>query len=336
MNIESLKNRIEIKVTSDYPSIETSDFTRSSFEEFYNHFDNCKTNTNIVIPLVRCWNKNNQDISDFFERIVILKKNFPEIEGLIVAINYNKDNDNITENSIKEQLKKKEIDIPVLPLRINGYTWTSGLNVGVALLNEIANQKNIDKENIKLMGMSFDVEMETEEIKKMKELSEKNRFVVTIRKTAEEKLPFEVDKDNLWKKFKSILREQKENELLELCYSMRNTLSLIKLSDLVDFDGFNPLCDGKIRGDMFVEGGMEDIDFFLKIILNALDNNKLSTIRDFKRSINNGVVTYTDLAWKNIRETGRCLKISREVRDLKKFAEGMTKKIKIKDFKIYS
>lgn len=331
MNIESLKNRIEIKSTSDYPSIETSDFTRSSFEKFYNHFDNCKTNTNIVVPLVRCWNKNNQDVSHFFERISKLKRNFPEIEGLIVAINYDKDEDNITENSIKEQLEKQKIDLPVLPLRINEYTWTSGLNVGVSLLNEIANQKNIDKENIKFMGMSFDVEMEDEEIQKMRNLSEKNRFILTIRKTTEETLPFGIDKEELWGKLKHILRKPLESDLFELCYSMRNTLSLIKLSDLVDFGGFNPLCDGKKRGDLLIEGGMEDSEFFLKIILNALKQGKISAMRDFKKAMEN-VVTYSDPSWRRATEPKKYRKISNEVKSLVKIANGETKKMDVKDF----
>ena len=132
--------------------------------------------------MVRCWNKDEKSVSEMLDRVDEIKESLPGLRGVILAINYDQDKDNMTENSLIEVSKQRETSVPVLPLRIKGYSWTSGLNVGVSLMNEIAKEKQIDIETIRMLSMSFDVNIEKEEVEKMKRLSDRTEICIYSQK----------------------------------------------------------------------------------------------------------------------------------------------------------
>lgn len=329
LGIDDYKKRIEITdAPNGYPTIEVSDATKKFFPDFVKSIEDAGENKEpIIFAVVRCWNKDEKSVSEMLDRVGEIKKSLPDLKGVILSINYDQDKDNMTENSLVEVSRQRELDVPVLPLRIKGYSWTSGLNVGVSLVNEIAKEKQIDLETIKMLGMSFDVNIEKEEVEKMEELSSKQRYVFTVRKTSEDTAPFELDQNKLWEKFKTMMREPMNSNLFELVYAMRNTLGLIPLNDLVDFGGFNPLCDGRERplrsgNKTYSIKGMEDSEFYMRLFLDALKNKKIKIIREFKRSLGEPVV-YNDPSWQRIGEVDRFKKISNETDALNKIVNNL-------------
>lgn len=332
-NIEDYKKKIEITdFPGEYPSIEISDATKRIFPDFINSVENAGKNKEpVIFAVVRCWNKDEKSVSEMLDRVDDIKESLPGLRGIILAINYDQDKDNITENSLIEINKKRKTNVPVLPLRIKGYSWTSGLNVGVALMNEIAKEKQIDTKTIKMLSISFDANIEKEEVEKMKRLSDEQKYVFTVRKTSEDKPPFELDQNKLWEKFKVMMREPMNSNLFELVYAMRNTLSLVPLTDLIDFGGFNPLCDGKERplksgNKTYSIKGMEDSEFYMRLFLDALKTGKTKTIKEFKKSLNEPVV-YNDPSWQRIGEVDRFKKISNETDALNKIVNNLAQSI---------
>lgn len=327
--IEDYKRKIEITdFPGEYPSIEISEATKKIFPDFIDSIEKASEDEKpIIVAVVRCWNKDEKSVAEMLDRVDDIKKSLPGLQGIILAINYDDDKNNMTENSLVEVSKQRETSVPILPLRINKYSWTSGLNVGVALTNEIAKEKNINTENIKMLNMSFDANIEKEEIEKMKRLSDEQKYVFTVRKTSEDKPPFELDQNKLWEKFKTIMKKPMNSNLFELVYAMRNTLSLVPLTDLVDFGGFNPLCNGQERplepgGKTFSIKGMEDSEFYMRLFLDALKKGKTKTIREFKRSLDESVV-YNDPSWQRIGEVDRFKKISNETDALNKIVNNL-------------
>lgn len=338
-NIEDYKKKIEITdFPGEYPSIEISDATKKIFPDFMDSIEKASEGEKpIIVAVVRCWNKDEKSVVEMLDRVDDIKKSLPGLQGVILAINYDQDKDNITENSLVEVNKQRKTSVPILPLRIKGYSWTSGLNVGVALTNEIAKEKNIKTENVRMLDMSFDVIIEQEEIEKMKRLSEKQKYLFTVRKTSDNKLPIkeeDMSRDNLWGKFKTIMKTPMSSNLFELVYMMRNTFNLIPLDDLVDFGGFNPLCNGQDRpldpdkpiSKTFSIKGMEDSEFFMRLFLNAFKKTKTSVIREFVKSFDEPVF-YNDPSWQTIGEVDRFRKISNETDALNKIVNNLAKSI---------
>lgn len=339
-SFDDYKNRIEITNPSIiYPSIEVSQTTRDVFPDFINSIEEAgKNNKPITFAVVRCWNKDENSVSEFLDRVNSLKDSMPSLRGVILSINHDQDRNDITENSLVLACRQKKPEVPILPLRIKGYSWTSGLNVGVALMKEIAEEKQIDTEAIKMLNMSFDVVLEKSEIDKMRSFSETQKYLFTVRKTSEDKPPFELTSKNLWYKFKTVLREPLNSNLFELVYAARNTFNLIPLIDLIDLGGFNPLCDGKERplknaksgskpeNPTFSIKGMEDSEFFMRLFLNALKTGKIETIKLFKKSFENPVL-YSDPSWQRIGEIDRFKKISNETDALNKIVNNLAQSI---------
>jgi len=332
-NIEDYKRKIEITdFPGEYPSIEISDATKRIFPDFINSVEEAGKNKEpIIFAVVRCWNKDEKSVAEMLDRVDDIKESLPGLRGVILAINYDQDKDNMTENSLMESNKQRKTSVPVLPLRIKGYSWTSGLNVGLSLMNEIAKEKQIDTKTIKMLSMSFDANIEKEEVEKMRRLSDEQKYVFTVRKTSEDKPPFELDQNKLWGKFKTMMREPMNSNLFELVYAMRNTLSLVPLTDLVEFGGFNPLCNGQERplepgGKTFSIKGMEDSEFYMRLFLDALKKGKTKTIREFKKSLDDPVV-YNDPSWQRIGEVDRFKKISNETDALNKIVNNLAQSI---------
>lgn len=104
----------------------------------------------------------------------------PQIQGVIVSINADGEKERTTFKALESQANS--FSVPIVPTGVNGYSWTAGLNAGIAITNEISLDAGIDTKNIHLFNMSFDVDFTQEELGKLNEAIEVQRYIVTARK----------------------------------------------------------------------------------------------------------------------------------------------------------
>ncbi|MFA6160194.1 MAG: hypothetical protein WC678_03875 [Parcubacteria group bacterium] len=342
-----LVRNIEIPSASEFekkPKIEISDQGLEQLEGLEKGIEVLKEGTGVMV-VVRCWNKKPDEIKTFVERMEKFKKNIPNLQGVILVINNEGEKDNITEKSLTESLADKKSEIPIVPIKVQNYTWTSGLNSAVGILNEMALKNDVPTDNIRVMNISFGVDLDEQELKTCNDDIEKNQFVVTARKTSEGANPFEKKEmgEDLWKKFKDILRFPNEAELAELAYTMRNTFNVISLKNIVDLGGFNPLCNGEGRKfsttqpnpffrhlDSMKESpvsikGMEDVEFFMRLILGSLQSGDNTVIKELRKAMDNPVF-YTDYDWNKMHEVSKIRKIGNEMTALSLIFSGLATK----------
>src|SRR4030042_740584 len=249
--LDDILKNIEIAPKSEFekkPRIEISEQGLEQLGHLEKSVEALKNKIGAV-AVARCWNKTPDEMKTFIERIDKFKKNIPNLQGVILAINKESEKDNATEKSLSEVSSEKKSEIPIVPIKVENYTWTSGLNSAIGILNEIALKNDVPTDNIRVMNLSFGVDLNEDELALCNKNIKEERFIVTARKTSDGSNPFEKkgSGENLWKKFKDMLRFPNEAELAELSYTMRNTFTVISLKDIVDLGGFNPLCNGDDR-----------------------------------------------------------------------------------------
>ncbi|MDP4009975.1 MAG: hypothetical protein Q8P53_03240 [Candidatus Shapirobacteria bacterium] len=298
--------------------VEVSEMGRQVFPGFIDAIKKSTENGGqAAVAVIRCWGKDTKLLGELAYRIQTIKNNFPALVGVVLAINHDQDKNDMTEANLELLSQQREFAVPILPVKIKGYTWTSGLNSGIALVNEIAIEKGIDRENIRMLNMSFDVEIEDVELQKMARLAGEQRYIFTVRKTGEGELPFKTDLIETRKKLKGLIKKplQSQVQLLELVYAMRNTLNLIPLSKLIELGGYNPLCNGKeiktVDGTRFSIMGMEDIEFFARAIQKDLQKGNFNVFKQLRIPMANPIV-YTDPSWKRLKELSLIMKAGNE------------------------
>lgn len=332
LSFESVVDSMEIKsVESNHPTVEISDVGKKYFEPFREQVDSINKDNPGIFAVIRCWNKNEESFLTLCDEIDLIKESVPSLKGVIIAINNQGDKDNVTERSLETVVEKKGLSVPIIPLKINKYTWTSGLNSGISFVNEIAKNDNVDIDNIRMLNMSFDASMEKDQLVRMNELLKEQKYVLTIRNTSESEAPFGKDKDEIWGKFKKLLRNPMQSNLFELVYAMRNTFNVLPMSDLVSLGGYNPLCDGTERKVINNDGsaienvsvkGMEDSEFFMRLILKSINESKHSVLKEIKKATESPIA-YNDPSWQRIGEIDRFKKISNETDALVKITSGI-------------
>ncbi len=304
----------------------------------------------MVVAIVRCWNKSATDLKEFIERVRKIKENIPGLQGVFLSVNQEGDKGGVTEKNLQELLAESpEAPVPIIPLSIENYTWTSGLNSATAVLNELCLRDGVGRDDVRVMNLSFDTDLDPEELKKTDQLIKERDYVFTARKTSTGESPFEgggngkTQGEKIWEKFTEILRDPNSTDLSELAYSMRNTFNVIKLSDVVAMGGFNPMANGEARKfspaspnpaffynydarDVKVSiKGMEDAEFFMRLILNALKQGDISVLKEFRKSFDEPVL-YEDKSWDKLGELKKIRKISNEMIALSLILSGMATK----------
>jgi hypothetical protein len=310
------------------PSISFSDFGVREFRNLESSLDGEGGEQMNIFAVVRCWNKSEQDLVDFLKKVQNIRKSIPHLKGVFISVNSDGEKDNLTESNLEKAMKAVTLGIPVVPIGVKNYSWTAGLNAPVAMLNEVCLGKQIDLEKVRVMNMSFGVEISDEDLKKCnKELSD-GRYILTARMTADASSPFAQrgSGQELWNKFKSIMRNPNEADLAELAYTMRNTMNIIPLADIVRLGGFNPVCNGKTRhfegGEREVTiQGMEDAELFMRLILSALRSGDMYILKNLRRSMDNPIF-YNDIDWNRMHEVGKIRKIGNEMKALALIMSG--------------
>ncbi|MFZ2187138.1 MAG: hypothetical protein WAV46_00720 [Candidatus Moraniibacteriota bacterium] len=310
------------------PRLHVSAYAGEQFAALEEAFDGLTPETGpAVIAVVRCWNKKEKDLQEFLERIEKFKQQIPGLQGVLMIINKDGEKGNTTEENLQTLLGQAHGSLPVVPLQVEHYSWTAGLNAGASVLNELCLEKGIDRKSLRVANISFDTDLDEAELEKCNAAIQENEFVITARKTSDGASPFVKghEEQELWNRFKEMLRMPKAAKLSELAYTMRNTFNVIALDDIIAMGGFNPLCNGEAftsnrseplsqmkRPEEVAIAGMEDIEFFMRLIFRALQNDKTSTLKELKAAMDNPVF-YRDTAWENLHELKKIDKIGNEM-----------------------
>jgi ribosomal protein L20A (L18A) len=288
-----IKKSIEMEsVQAEKPRIEMSDFGLDQLALLKESIDNHKESSEpLLIAVMRGWNLDASTMTSIKQRVGVFAEKIPELKGLFFVINGDGEVSNITENSLQELTAAKSNEIPIVPIKLHQYPWTSGLNAATAILNEIAIDKDMNRDTIKVLNISYGVDLEEAELQKVSALVKEKRFVMSVRNNENlDRLP--EDNDAVWEKLKHLLRNPNSADLSEVLRSMRNTFNIMRLSDIVDLGGFNP--------KTVAFGGMEDADFFARMILHALSSGDVRTIKEFKEALEVPVY-YSDERWEKLK-----------------------------------
>lgn len=327
------KPRIEI---SDYAAIRLDVFEQDLQREAVKHEPT-------VVAVVRCWKKDLPALEKFQAEINHIYQEVPSLKGVFLVINKDADAGSTEKNLT--HMAASEGGVPIIPIAVERYTWTAGLNSAASVLNEICLRNAIDRESVKVMNMSFDVHIEDAELEKIRDSVHNNDYAFTARETTEGDSPFDKKEaqalgKEIWEKFAAILRDPHSSDLSQLSYMMRNTFNIIKLSDVVKLGGFNPLTNGKARKfspaapnpaffthydpkEMKVSiQGMEDIEFFMRLVLGALKHNEVSVIKALRKAFSNPIL-YQDTSWNELKELKKISKISGEMTALSLILSGV-------------
>jgi len=327
------------------PSISISSFWAEEFKSLENEFKLENFDGVGVVAVVRCWNKSKNELIDFLNKIEKFKKNIPNLKWVFVSINNDWEEDNFTESNLRGAIWEVSTSIPIVPIGVDLYSWTAWLNAPVSLMNEICIGNWINLENIRMMNLSFWVDISEDQLSECNSNISENKYILTARKTSDSENPFQ-DKwgsKELWDKFINIFRFPNEADLTELAYTMRNTFNVIPLSDIINLWGFNPLCNGESRefstnnpNPFFNHIGkkketkvvirwMEDAEFFMRLILEAISSGKVSIIKELKKSMDNPIF-YDDNDWKNTHELKKIRKVGNEMQALWLIISGLATK----------
>lgn len=263
-----------------------------------------------LIAVVRCWNKSTDDIASLQRKLMRFQAACPMLKGALVCIHAENDTDDITLNAVQNLTQRTEL--PIVPIQVRHYTWTAGLNAGIAVLDHL-HDSSMDTG---VWNMSFDVEMNEENLHELHEALLDREYVCTIRNNPDGRLPrsyrlMESIADGL----AEIIAHPTQDNVKTLVHAMRNTCTVIPLRDIVMLGGFNPICDGLTHEisklpnelwpvhderihDHFQVLGMEDIEFLLRMLhhKHKLSDNALH--RAFT-SMTETLIRYDDRAWNN-------------------------------------
>jgi len=340
---DQIKQKIEFPEVSR-PKIEISDFGLEQLGQLSNNLDRFieptsgESKEKGIIAIVRCWNKNREDLNKFLSNIREVKKNMPNLQGVFLMINQEEEEEDKTEKNLQEIFKEESNGFPIVPIKVKGYSWTSGFNSAIAISKELIEEKKIEPKKIMIMPYSFDTYVPDEELKKCQKLiDEGHRFFLTFRLDPGGFHPMSKwdrgtgirtpppNEEEIRKRFIDLIRSPQAQKFSQLVYSMRNTFNLIPLDLLIDYGGFNPLCNAnqyeidlprvgvslgsqRPKPEYFKIPGMEDVEFFYRVVNNSLDligsrepEERIKgrkELRDFMRSFKNPI-SYSDESWDN-------------------------------------
>jgi hypothetical protein len=335
-----------------------------------------------VIGNVRAWNKDKQTIinadgakilglEDLLTNLRKVRKEVPYLKGAFIIIDQNGEKDDKTEKNLQELYRETGSDFPIIPIYIDGYCWTSGLNAGAALAEQTFLKENVNLEKAYLMSYSFDVSVPTEELKKCREsLDENQDFFFTLRYTKDNHHPMAEQErgtlllkvpavEEIKKGLKRLIKKPETEEYDPLVYSMRNTFNFLRMSRLHKMGGWNPACSGDryelitetedltrrpaedraVREIIAIKGGMEDAEYFKRVIEKAFIQLKSKdvkerlegrkTIRGFFRCLEKPIF-YEDASWKQIHEVAGQKKTTRETSAFGKILAYMNNAIELR------
>jgi hypothetical protein len=362
-NFNKIKSKIELP-GENKPRIDIPDYGLKQLEILNNSIDSLKGESEKkgIYAVVRCWNKDIETIikknasgrdievpglRHLIDNLKKIKKEIPELKGVYLVIS--KEDEEKTNGKTIENLQKlleEENEIPIIPLIITKYTWTSGLNGPIAMHEQLMKEKAVDPKKVMMLFSSFDVVTPDEELKKLRHaIDNNNRIFITFRLDPGGVHPlvkgdrFDTEDPthkDLLDRYKKLTKSPYEGEIADLVSSNRNTFNLVYSDLLFDFNGFNPLCNNqqfKIKEPRSGIGikdeelrfyeipGMEDIEFYTRYLKSAdrlyqsIDPQEKikgkEMLLDFRRALKNPI-KYRDKSWEERSQKNIIKKVTDE------------------------
>lgn len=272
-----------------------------------------------ILGVVRCWNKNEDELFLFFERIESLQKALPELAGVVLVIN----NEGEEKSGGETQKNLSGINnggVLVVPLTIKKYSWTAGLNGPVALLRKYCATREIDLHDQYVFNFSFDVKFDDVALQKLAENFRAGKTTITRRGEIVEQPVSSQDtaRDDLEisQKISQLISggSLPDKDFVKVLTLGRNTGSLIKLADLIALGGFDARCNAL--------GGMEDQDFWLRKLISMLRASDISGAKSLLRGLRKPI-EFQDSAWNALSSEKKLDKYDKEMLSLHKIIERL-------------
>ncbi len=257
----------------------------------------------LVVAVVRCWNKGPEEWQAFEKELKKMTRALPSLQGIILCLK-GEDENGLTEKTLEEIHER--FSIPILPLSIERYSWTSALNAGASIVNEIALANELNRDLLKVLVVSFDAEVFEDGLRTLHHRLTK-RFVMSVR-GQQPPVDFEA-------RYLRLLSDVSVAPPAEYVDAFRNTLELYPLRDLLVMGGFHPGCN--------VTGGMEDIEFFLRFLARASRMGRKDILLEFEEALKEPIF-YSDRRFATITKEKQEEKVKQETLSLKRiFANSL-------------
>ncbi|MFB6181991.1 MAG: hypothetical protein ABEJ24_03785 [Candidatus Magasanikbacteria bacterium] len=283
-----------------------------------------------LISVIRSYGKSKKDLRGLFDRLEDFKEDVPQLDGIFIPVNKEGDEEQNGETlkNVKELISENDFSFEVIPIGVENYSWTAGLNGPIAILNELAEREDIEKDHVKILNRSFDVKFPEDQRQEIEEKLQSGEQIVTIRDEDEDLQEGTIE--DAVKQTKKLLSKGEQigdiDKFLhehELIASIaRNTGMVFSLEDLVDLGGFD-----KHMNDV---GGMEDQELAARGILKTLKDMQaeedkpedersqerierlFEKLTDIFASMDDPVV-FEDQAWNSLDQSDRKDKLEREL-----------------------
>jgi hypothetical protein len=302
MNLaEAVKAQCEIKKEGK-PRLEFSSFGEERLEYLAKSIEDAADKP-IVIGIVRCWNKGPEEMRGFREELTKISQSVPALLGILLCLK-GEDESGLTEKTLKEMAGK--FPLPIIPVTVHHYSWTSGLNAGIAIINELCIIKEMNRDNVRVFNMSFDASIDEKNLNVLISRFDK-RFVMSVR--GNETGDFEA-------LYSKLFTDPTTANPTAYVNHFRNTLALYGLRDLLLLGGFHPGCN--------VHGGMEDTEFYLRVLARARRLGRTDIILEFEGALREPVF-YSDKRYRDTTTEKYAQKTALEVASLARiFADELS------------
>lgn len=264
-------------------------------KDFFLIKDVLLSNVDPLFSIIRCWNKSVDDLLKLLVRFEHLQKHVSQFQGLCLVVNKEKDGDEQSIKNMQHIFETHSFPYPLFLFRCERYSWTAGINGVLAFLNRLAQSLEVPISQQNILIQSFDVFFAEDQLKRISSLLEKNEPIISVRVEQE-------DPDKVLFEELSLAIQQlavihgKADINLEAFFEQhrsiitlaRNTSMIFRLKNLVRLGGFNPWCND--------QGGMEDHEFLIRLMLTHAVEGNVSEIQQLVNAMKDPVV-YRDEAW---------------------------------------
>lgn len=322
--------------------------TGEARKEFGGIAKDIKKQTSNLFLVIRCWNKTENDLKELFDRLKKMQSNIPELKGVFISIDADKDEDAQTSKAVDSLVGSESLPFKVVSIQVNGYSWTAGLNAPAAMLHAVCGEEDADESKQFILNYSFDAMMSDAASQEVASHIRSGEPLMTARveervdSKEEIEMVQEENRENFTRmmdKFYDLLTNEKteinSEKFIDSYHKAmvtvgRNTSMLFSLKDIVNLGGFDRSCNPM--------GGMEDHDFVFRLFLDTIkklkheaDPSEQDRLADKIRAFNEAFkqpLPYIDPAWNRLpqgeevvgdkKATGRIFKYDHERKALQK------------------
>ncbi|MBU2638919.1 MAG: hypothetical protein KJ955_08140 [Nanoarchaeota archaeon] len=286
------------------PRMELSGIAAGRFAELT---DACAKREKAVVGVVRHWDASKDELLAFYQRMQRLQRVMPELVGVIFPVNDDADKSHQTSRNLDDLIQGKQIQSLIVPVRIQNYSWTAGLNGPAALLYHGLKMQGRGIDGISCFNQSFHVAFEDEELKKLAEKHAESSFVLPV-KTDRARKP----QINVYDVINVLCGRAPIS--IEMMYAVRNTCMILPLPEMVHLNGYNAYCNAI--------GGNEDHEFMARLVFDAVRQKDYTKVREILSFIEEPIY-YSDSAWDSLSESKQNSKLAMELTAEKKIAERL-------------